>query len=149
MFRVKIMFIYRKLGLPRWLGGKESALPMQETQEMKVWSLGREDPLEEEMAMHCCILAWESHGQRSLGGYSPWGCKELDMTKHTRIHRELRVNDGSRLLYGTKCCVLLFSCSVVSCSLWPHGLQHCRTAARLPCPSLSPGICSNSCPLSW
>ena len=26
----------------------------------------------------------------------------------------------------------------------PHGLQH----ARLPCPSLSPGICSNSCPLS-
>ena len=29
-------------------------------------------------------------------------------------------------------------------SLWPHGLQH----ARLPCPSLSPGVGSNSCPLS-
>ena len=29
--------------------------------------------------------------------------------------------------------------------LWPHGLQH----ARLPCPSPSPGACSNSCPLSW
>ena len=28
--------------------------------------------------------------------------------------------------------------------LWPHELQH----ARLPCPSLSPGVCSNSCPLS-
>ena len=26
-----------------------------------------------------------------------------------------------------------------------HGLQH----TRLPCPSLSPGVCSNSCPLSW
>ena len=35
-------------------------------------------------------------------------------------------------------------CSVVSNSLWPHGLQH----ARLPCPSLSPGVCSDSCPLS-
>ena len=30
-------------------------------------------------------------------------------------------------------------------SLWLHGLQH----ARLPCPPLSPGVCSNSCPLSW
>ena len=38
----------------------------------------------------------------------------------------------------------LFSCSVVSNSLWPHGLQH----TRLPCPSLSPAVCSDSCPLS-
>ena len=37
-----------------------------------------------------------------------------------------------------------FSCSVVSDSLWPHGLQH----GRLPCPSPSPEVCSNSCPLS-
>ena len=39
---------------------------------------------------------------------------------------------------------LLFSRSVMSTSLWPHGLQH----ARLPCPSPSPGACSKSCPLS-
>ena len=38
-----------------------------------------------------------------------------------------------------------FSRSVVSDSLRPHGLQH----ARLPCPSPTPGACSNSCPLSW
>ena len=37
-----------------------------------------------------------------------------------------------------------FSHSVVSDSLWPHGLQH----TRLPCPSPTPGTCSNSCPLS-
>jgi len=42
------------------------------------------------------------------------------------------------------CCCSLFSQSVVSSSLWLHGLQH----ARLPCPSPSPGICLNSCPLS-
>ena len=41
--------------------------------------------------------------------------------------------------------VVLFSCSVVSNSLRPHGLLH----TRLSCPSLSPGVCSNSCPLSW
>ena len=40
---------------------------------------------------------------------------------------------------------MLFSHSVVSDSLWCRGLQR----ARLPCPSLSPGACSNSCPLSW
>ena len=40
--------------------------------------------------------------------------------------------------------LLLFSHSFVSDSFWPHGLQH----ARLPRPSLSPGVCSNSCPLS-
>ena len=37
-----------------------------------------------------------------------------------------------------------FSCSVVSNSLWPHGLQH----TRLPCPSPTLGAYSNSCPLS-
>ena len=36
-----------------------------------------------------------------------------------------------------------FSCSVVSDSLWPHGLQH----TRLPCPSSTPGVYPNSCPL--
>ena len=35
--------------------------------------------------------------------------------------------------------------SVMSISLWPHGLQH----TRLLCPSLSPRACSNSCLLSW
>ena len=33
----------------------------------------------------------------------------------------------------------------MSKSLWLHGLQH----SRFLCPPLSPGVCSNSCPLSW
>jgi len=40
---------------------------------------------------------------------------------------------------------MLFSCSIVFNPLWPHGLQH----TRLPYPSQSPGVCSDSCPLSW
>ena len=32
------------------------------------------------------FLPGEFHGQRSLEGYSPWGCKELDMTEHTHTH---------------------------------------------------------------
>jgi len=37
----------------RWHSGKESAC------QMRVWSLGQEEPLEKEMATHSCILAWK------------------------------------------------------------------------------------------
>ena len=55
-------------------------------QDTWVWSLGREDPLEKEMATHSSILAWKSHGQRSLVGYSPRGRKELDTTERLHFH---------------------------------------------------------------
>ena len=51
---------------------------MQETQ---VRFLGWEDSLEKEMATHSVFLPGKSHGQRSLAGCSPWGCKELHMTE--------------------------------------------------------------------
>ena len=54
---------------------------MQETQEMWVWSLGQEDPLEEEMATP--VLPGKSHGQRSLAGCSPESHKDGDMPEHT------------------------------------------------------------------
>ena len=41
--------------------------------------------------------------------------------------------------------LLLFSCSVESDSLWPHEPE----SIRLSCPSPTPGVYSNSCPLSW
>ena len=47
-------------------------------------------------------------------------------------------------LYDLSLVLLLFNCLVVSHSLWPHGLQHTMP----PCPSLSPRVGSNSCPLS-
>ena len=50
--------------------------------ETQVQSLGREDP-QEGMANRSSILAGESHGQRSLVGYSPQGRKELSMTEAT------------------------------------------------------------------
>ena len=56
---------------------------MQEMQEMWVQSLGQEDPLEEEMTATPLFLPEKSHKQRSLEGYSPWGCKESGMTEET------------------------------------------------------------------
>ena len=50
----------------------------------KIWiqSLSQENPLKEGMATHSSILARRiPHEQRSLEGCTPWGGKELDMTK--------------------------------------------------------------------
>ena len=44
----------------------------------------------------------------------------------------------------TSKCSVQFSCSVVSDSLWPRGLQY----TRFPCPSPTPEVGSNSCPSS-
>ena len=65
-----------------------------------------------------------------------------------RLHRRRTV---PKRLHGTtkfpsSPCVGSLCCSVAKSrpTLWPHGLHY----ARIPCPSLSPGVCSNSCPLS-
>ena len=50
-------------------------------QETWVQSLGQEHPLEKGMATTPAFLPGEFHGQRSLAGYSPQGCKESDMTE--------------------------------------------------------------------
>ena len=50
---------------------------------MQVQSLGREDPLEKEMATIPVFLSGEYCGQRSLAGYTAWGHKELGMTEAT------------------------------------------------------------------
>ena len=45
-------------------------------QETRIRSLGREDPLEEEMATQSSVLAWEISWTEEPGGYSPKGFKE-------------------------------------------------------------------------
>ena len=47
-----------------------------------VRSLGRKDPLQEEMATRSSILAWRIPWTEEPGGLQPiWACKELDMTE--------------------------------------------------------------------
>ena len=60
----------------------EICLPMRETQEIGIQSLGQEDPLEKEMAATPVFLPQKFHGQRNLAGYSPEGRKESDTTEH-------------------------------------------------------------------
>ena len=69
---------------------------MQETQ---VQSLGQEDPLKKGMDTHSSILAWRIHGQGSLAGYSPRGCRvRHDWATNTFIlwahEEEMKVTRG-------------------------------------------------------
>ena len=50
-------------------------------QETRGQSLGREDPWRRAWLPAPVFLPGESHGQRSLAGYSPWGCKAWNMTE--------------------------------------------------------------------
>ena len=56
---------------------------------MRVQSLGWEDLLAESVATTPVFLPGESRGQRSLAGYSPLGCKELDVPEATPQLRSL------------------------------------------------------------
>ena len=60
---------------------KKIPLAMQEMQEMRVPSLGGEDPLEEEMAPTLVFLPGKFHRWRRLEGYSSWDLEEPDMTE--------------------------------------------------------------------
>ena len=71
--RVKeIETIYKHTG---FAGGSDGRVcqPKQKMQGTLVWSLGQEEPLEEEMATLPVFLPRKFHAQRSLVDYSPWG----------------------------------------------------------------------------
>ena len=59
----------------------KNPLPMQETQEMWVQSLGWEDPLEEGMATHTSILAWRISWTEEPGGLQSMGSQRV---RHNR-----------------------------------------------------------------
>ena len=71
---------------------KKTCLPVQETQETGVPSLGREDPVEKEMAIHSSILAWEipwteePYGLQSMGSQSRTRLKRVSAHTHTHTH---------------------------------------------------------------
>ena len=70
-------------------GGASGNLPVLETRETRVRSLGQKDPLEKEMATHSSILAWRIPWTRSLAGYSTWGHKELDTSEANLAHTHM------------------------------------------------------------
>ena len=66
------------------LNGGSAVKNLPAMQDTRAQSLGREDPLEKGWQPTPVFLPGKSHGQRNLVGYSPEGCKELDVTEATQ-----------------------------------------------------------------
>ena len=73
-----------QVGLPRWLGGKESACQAEEW----VSSQGGEDPLKKEMATHSGILAWEIPWTEELGGLQSTGSQGVRLDLVTKQQQQ-------------------------------------------------------------
>ena len=74
-------------------------------QEAWVQSLGQEDPCRRQWQPTPAFLPGESHGQRSLAGYSPWVCKESDTTEwltHTQHAGQPLLHEGGP--WFSDCC---------------------------------------------
>ena len=92
------------------------------------------------MLWKCCIQYNSKFGKLSSGhrtgkGQFSFRSQRKVMAKNVQTTAQLHSSQFSSVQ---------FSCSVVSDSLWPHELQH----TRLPCPSPTPGVHSNSRPSS-
>ena len=77
------------LKITRWwrLSGKESACQCRCHRRPGFNSWVRKIPWRRKWQPTPVFLPGESYGQRSLVGYSPWGCREKDMTEHACMLR--------------------------------------------------------------
>ena len=95
------------MGFPGGAGGKEPDCQCRRYRRYGFNPLGREDPLEEDMQPRSVFLPGESHVQRSLVGYSPWGCKELDTTDHTHTGLTFLAPESDEREMPYACCLVL------------------------------------------
>ena len=99
------------------------------------------------MAYHHCLQDVHSHDLALPFLFFPPPINSAFAPKRNKTKPHLQINPLSSLHVLVQLSLhmlLLFSHQVIFSSLPPRGLQH----TRLPCPSPSPGVCSNSCPLS-
>ena len=72
---------FTQLWLPRVASGKEPTCQLRRCNRLEFNPWVRKIPWRRPQQLTPISLPGEFHGQRSLAGYSPWGCKELEMTE--------------------------------------------------------------------
>ena len=80
------------LGLPCWLNGKGSACHCRDPWGFSLWV--RKIPWRRKCQPTPVFLPGESHGRRTLAGYSPWGHEEADTTERLSKNGSLPVRQG-------------------------------------------------------
>ena len=124
------LFSHVQLFVTPWTAGCKASLSITNS-----WSLLKLMTIKSVMPSNHLILC--------LPLISPFWFYALDKTSTSFKVKELVLCRSEGVILCKRS--VQFSCSVISDSLRPHGLQH----ARLPCPSPTTGACSNSCPSSW
>ena len=84
-------------GLPWWLMGKESSCQCKR-HGFDPWV--KKIPWRGKWQPSPVFLPGKSHGQRSLAGYSPWSCKEQDMTEQLDHHHQDKTSEGMLSLHA-------------------------------------------------
>ena len=74
--------------LPRWCSGKESACQCRRHKRCRFNPWVGKIPWSRKWQPTPVFLPGKAHGLRSQVGYSPWGCKVLDMTEHACTHTQ-------------------------------------------------------------
>ena len=100
--------------------------------ETQVWCLGREDPLEKEMAAHSSILAWsiswteEPGGLQSMGSQRVWHDWLTNTYTHTHTHNTHTHTHTEHLIYASHCS----KCLTPKICLWQ---QSCDVGTVIVC----------------
>ena len=85
----------RKLGLPRWYSSKESVWQCRRHKRRGLDPWVRKILWRRKWQPIPVLLPGKSHGQKSLVGYSPWSCKELDTTELRSTHTDRKLKGQS------------------------------------------------------
>ena len=140
-----------------------TCLPVQETQETQVWSLGQEDPLKERMVTHSSTLAWRTPRTEEPGGFGPWDHRESDTAEWLSTHTSslwfpcngctcadphkppLRLRIQQEFLLES-----VFTVTAAHDGLWLTLLTHHQPALGIPATLLSlPFICPLIIIMAW
>ena len=97
-------------------------LPMQEMQEMSVWSLGQEGPLEKEMATHSSILAWKIPQTTESGRLQSMGSQRV---RHNWAHTHTYV-----CVCVCVCVYIYIYVTVYTCAPWY--INYCTQSSWKP-----------------
>ena len=107
-------------------------------QEMRLQFLGQEDPQSRTWHPTPVFLPGKSHGQRTLAGYSPWGCRVRHVWvikhTHTHTHAHMRVHIHTQLfeIWGTSLVFQWLRFHLLMLGVWVRSL-HRELGSHVPC----------------
>ena len=97
-FFLCLIWLYTLININMDFSGGSDSKEFTSLQESQVQSLNWEDTLGRKWQPTPVFLPGEFHGQWSLAGYSPWGCKEMDITEQVSLYINMVIHSSSKYM---------------------------------------------------